>query len=458
MLGAGFLLSAAGSASAATTVGQLFAPTTGTGSDLTILQTFASGNSYTVPSAGVITSWKFQDGSPTVTTLKLKVGRSAPGGMYMIVGESPAGTQTANAVSGPFPANIPVHAGDLIGVYATSPQPYYATVDAGDTEVYRIGDEPLGSPNAYSPFTGGRIPVQAVVTGPPASSLTPPAFSTCSGAGTVTADTGTTPKAVHFKLNGGGEQVAATDSTGAVSVAVPPGTSSVEYWGEDRLGQLEMPHHTISVLVDNTPPTVVITSDQNKTVYNAGDKASVTTKASDPDSGLMTDPSTAGQSIATAHAGSFSVSKSATDRCGNAGRATFNYTVRPVDSRLVVAPDAFFSAPRGPAIIARVPGARVAYTASDAGTTSFTVFRAVRGVKRGSACHKPRPGRGGKRCARLVKLGGFRRTDTVGANQFRFTGRVAGKSLRPGRYQLVAVPTASGLTGPAVRRNFRIRV
>jgi hypothetical protein len=75
---------------AATTVGQLFTPT---GTDcvgpITAFQTgVASGNSYSVPAPGVITSWSFQENSQTVGGLKLKVGRSPDGTNYTIVGES----------------------------------------------------------------------------------------------------------------------------------------------------------------------------------------------------------------------------------------------------------------------------------------------------------------------------------------------------------------------------------
>src|SRR5436305_4548411 len=90
---AGVLLSASVALAATVTVGQLFTPT-----DLfcggTFLETgVASGRSYTVPKAGVITSWSFHDGAQTVSGLKLKVGRSAGTGMYTIVGEAAAGTQ-----------------------------------------------------------------------------------------------------------------------------------------------------------------------------------------------------------------------------------------------------------------------------------------------------------------------------------------------------------------------------
>ena len=57
----------------------------------------------------------------------------------------------------------------------------------------------------------------------------------------------------------------------------------------------------------------------------------------------------------------------------------------------------------------------------------------------------------------LVTLkGSFTRAGLAGTNTFRFTGRLNGKRLRPGRYRLVATPTANGKTGRAASASFRI--
>jgi hypothetical protein len=68
-----------------------------------------------------------------------------------------------------------------------------------------------------------------------------------------------------------------------------------------------------------------------------------------------------------------------------------------------------------------------------------------------------RKNRKAKKCTRLVTLrGSFTLTGRTGANSFRFTGRLAGKKLSPGRYTLLATPTANGKTGRAVSTSFRI--
>jgi hypothetical protein len=158
-----------GSAGAATLVGYdgYTAPTTGCLAD-TYLQTgVATGASYAVPSAGVITTWDFRDGTSTVASgLKLKVGRlSGPGAT--IVGESaaPAG-RTANSDNGhPFPARIPVLAGDVIGIYtsATGGPCLVSTANTSDTFAYAAGDLTPGTGSLLSSNTSFKLPVSAYV-------------------------------------------------------------------------------------------------------------------------------------------------------------------------------------------------------------------------------------------------------------------------------------------------------
>ncbi len=100
---------ASGAQAATVTIGQLFAPS-GACSASTILQpAVASGTSYVVPGAGVITSWSFQTDAATSPGLKFKVGRSAGAGSYRITAEATAGPQTPNAVNA-YPVSVPVQA------------------------------------------------------------------------------------------------------------------------------------------------------------------------------------------------------------------------------------------------------------------------------------------------------------------------------------------------------------
>jgi Ca2+-binding RTX toxin-like protein len=150
-------------------VGQNFAPTACTGgTTFTALQfTSGEGNPYTVAAAGVITSWSFQTGSSAVPGLKLKVARPQSAlGSYLFIGESAAGTQTPNAVN-TYPANIPVEAGDTIGIYFGAPAGapcYTPLLHPNDDVVLFDGDPPANTTAMVEDGTTARIPVSATVT------------------------------------------------------------------------------------------------------------------------------------------------------------------------------------------------------------------------------------------------------------------------------------------------------
>lgn len=90
--------------------------------------------------------------------------------------------------------------------------------------------------------------------------------------------------------------------------------------------------------------------------------------------------------------------------------------------------------------------------------TTFTVSRAVRGVRSGRRCfvppHKP-TGRRRRSCTRYVVVGHFTHRDVPGRNQFHFTGRIKPQTLRAGHYLLAAVPSTAGAVGTAASVLFR---
>jgi hypothetical protein len=118
----------------------------------------------------------------------------------------------------------------------------------------------------------------------------------------------------------------------------------------------------------------------------------------------------------------------------------------PSLSSLKIAPSSFpAEAGRGASIAARrraTGGAFVSFKDSQAGKTTFTVQRPVRGFRSGRRCAAKRPrGHRGKlrRCTLYRSLGSFSHTDLAGSNRFHFSGRVHRRGLRPGRYRLRAV-------------------
>ena len=102
-------------------------------------------------------------------------------------------------------------------------------------------------------------------------------------------------------------------------------------------------------------------------------------------------------------------------------------------------------------------GAVLKYHDSQPAITSFTVFRSVRGHRRGRSCvANRRTHRHAKACVRLVRVGFFTHRDTAGVNRFRFTGRVGGRKLSVQRYVLRVVPHSSAGAGRMRTKSFRI--
>ena len=101
----------------------------------------------------------------------------------------------------------------------------------------------------------------------------------------------------------------------------------------------------------------------------------------------------------------------------------------------------------------------VRYRLSEPATMRFTVERRAGGRRVRGRCVKPTHGNRGRRaCRRYVRLrGSFTHAGQTGGNRFRFTGRLRGRALRPGRYRLVGVPTdPAGNRGLPATRPFRI--
>jgi hypothetical protein len=109
-------------------------------------------------------------------------------------------------------------------------------------------------------------------------------------------------------------------------------------------------------------------------------------------------------------------------------------------------PSRFRAARRGPSTGRR--GAEVTYTLSASTQVRFTIERVLRGRRRAGQCRPTKTAPGGRRCTRHVRVpGSFTHSARAGVNSFRFTGRLARTTLRPGRYTL----TATTANHPATR-------
>jgi uncharacterized repeat protein (TIGR01451 family)/CSLREA domain-containing protein len=127
--------------------------------------------------------------------------------------------------------------------------------------------------------------------------------------------------------------------------------------------------------------------------------------------------------------------------------------------RLSLKPSSFPAANAGPSA-ARATGTTVRYTLTEPASVTFTVQQQRPGRKVGKRCAKPTKTNSNKRkCTRPVTLqGSFRRASALGRNSFHFTGRLAGKKLKPGHYKLVGTATNSaGKRSKALAASFRIK-
>jgi hypothetical protein len=141
-------------------------------------------------------------------------------------------------------------------------------------------------------------------------------------------------------------------------------------------------------------------------------------------------------------------------------------TTKPLQAVLTglkISPSAFFAALSGGPVssAAKKPkgkyGAKLTYGDSQAAATTFTVLHESAGRMQGKSCKKPTSkNRHGKRCTLLKKVGSFTHADTAGANSLRFSGRLNGRKLPPGTYELKAVAHDAAGNGKPVEKSFRI--
>jgi hypothetical protein len=167
---------------------------------------------------------------------------------------------------------------------------------------------------------------------------------------------------------------------------------------------------------------------------------------------------------AAGFSGNDSFSFNATSSHGTGASATASIVVTtgstaPRDSKPKLSPTRFIPFASGSTIVAaKARGTLISYTDTQSATTVFTVQRAIgTGVISHGKCVKASPKSKGRKCIRFRKVGRFKHADTAGLNRFRFTGRVGGKRLRPGRYRLISRPVnAAGKAGRSHTNFFTI--
>jgi CSLREA domain-containing protein len=103
-------------------------------------------------------------------------------------------------------------------------------------------------------------------------------------------------------------------------------------------------------------------------------------------------------------------------------------------------------------------GTTFTYSLSERAHVVFTIAQILPGRRVGRMCLAPtRRNRTSRACARLGKARGFAVDAVAGPNITRFTGRIGGRALTPGRYQVTLLATdAAGRRSSAKRLTFRV--
>ncbi|MDP8943319.1 MAG: hypothetical protein M3N16_04275, partial [Actinomycetota bacterium] len=126
--------------------------------------------------------------------------------------------------------------------------------------------------------------------------------------------------------------------------------------------------------------------------------------------------------------------------------------------RLSLRPRRFRAARRGPAIVSSV-GTVVRFRLDVPASTALRAERLLPGRRRGRSCVSPRGvSRRARGCTRVLPVRGSAvHRGHPGVNRLRFSGRLGGRTLAPGRYRLVLVATdGSGMRSRPARAAFRI--
>jgi hypothetical protein len=264
LVGLVFAALPAGSALADTTVGQTGAPLAAWNMGVEVAQGDAA-----MAADGVVTSFQTQSASATscgmsVGTYDFQVLRPLGGGQYQVLGDSGNQTDPCDGLPHSVPVNIPVQAGDVLGVYVVSQWEGVLSVSTGSySDAGGIPEPSMGDTVTMgAPFTG-TVDESATLlpSSPPSASISSPAdnqtfnlnqsvqttFSCTPGTGSPgiqsCADsngTGGTTGTLHGTLN--------TSTAGAHTYTVTAASTN----GQTRTATI---HYTVTTPPTGLPPT-----------------------------------------------------------------------------------------------------------------------------------------------------------------------------------------------------------
>lgn len=165
------LTASASTATAQVTVGQIGVPNTTCATGDWAQPTVSSGTSYVIPVTGTLTSWSHIAKILAGQKMKLKVFRQVAGLAYTVVGQDVPRDLNSGALN-TFATNIPVQAGDVLGMTTLTSGTGCGFGPATETDLYKTGDAPNGTPVTFETLSVvSRLNISAVIEPAPGATI-----------------------------------------------------------------------------------------------------------------------------------------------------------------------------------------------------------------------------------------------------------------------------------------------